>query len=54
MRYVGRFMRYVLCDIQGRVHEVCGGFMRYVLYEIQARVHEVCGGFMRVYEVCAV
>ena len=33
MRYVGRFMRYVLCDIQGRVHEVCGGFMR---------VYEVC------------
>ena len=43
MRYVGRFMRYVLCDIQGRVHEV--GLWR---------VYEVCGGFMRVYEVCAV
>ena len=38
MRYVGRFMRYVLCDIQGMVHEVWRGFMRYV------------GGFMRYVE----
>ena len=35
MRYVGGFMRYVLCEIQGMVHEVCRGFMRYVLCGIQ-------------------